>query len=124
MARESQTKCPFCERPILEVFDIKTRFGSSFSGGRCSCGAVYAFDRSGHNLGDTYVDALAFACNDDWDRAWSLTPGEDYEVRELAYDSRRNRFSSAGRKTQATYLFIKVHEKSADSAGPGGQEGE
>src|SRR3972149_109317 len=106
-------RCPFCERPLGEPDEIKTRFGSTFTGGGCGCGAGYAFVRSGHSLGDAYVDALAFACNDDWDRAWSLTPGEDYEVRELTYDSRRNKFmgEAGGRGRASVYLFILVKNK-------------
>jgi hypothetical protein len=103
-------RCPFCDRPIEEPDEIRNRF-SSFTGGKCGCGAVYAFDRSGHRLGDAYVDALVYACDDYWDRAWSLIPDEDYEVRELRYDSRRNKFSRSQRRTQPTYLFVMVKKE-------------
>ncbi|ACX53166.1 hypothetical protein Adeg_2089 [Ammonifex degensii KC4] len=47
--------------------------------GQCPrCGAVYAYDATGRNLGAAFVDALVFACNLDWDLAWSLLPDEDY----------------------------------------------
>ncbi len=104
-------KCPFCARPLGEPAEISTRFGSAFTGGQCECGAAYVFDRSGHNLGDAYVDALMYACGDDADKAWGLVPDEDYEVRELTYDTRRNKFSPSQRRAQATYLFILVKRR-------------
>lgn len=100
--------CPFCSRPIDEPCEIKTALGNTFTGGRCECRAVFVYDRSGHNLGEAYVDALAFACDGDWDKALSLIPDEDYEVKELGYDSRRNKFSSTQRRAKATFLFILV----------------
>jgi len=102
-------KCPFCSRPIEEPAEIRTRFGNTFTGGRCECGAVYVYDRSGHNLGDAYVDGLTYACNGDAGRAWSLTPDVDYEIVELGYDTRRKRFSDARRKTP-TFLFIQIKD--------------
>jgi hypothetical protein len=106
-------ECPFCRRPISEPEEITSRFGNTFSGGRCECGAVYVYDQSGHNLGDAYVDALAFACKDDLDRAWKLTPGEDYDVIELSYDARRQRFVRElpvrGRRTPV-FLFLLVRQ--------------
>lgn len=111
LVEDNMLKCPFCDRTIEEPQEIRTRFGNTFSGGKCECGAVYVYDRSGHSLGDAYVDALAYACDNDWDLAWSLTPGEDYEVRELSYDSRRNKFlRDPGRRgrSSAIYLFLLV----------------
>jgi len=102
-------ECPFCNKPLEEPIEIRTRFGNTFTGGRCECGAVYVFDRSGHNLGDAYVDGLLYACGDDADRAWSLTPDVDYEIVELGYDTRRKRFSVARRKTP-TFLFIQIKD--------------
>jgi hypothetical protein len=46
--------------------------------GSCSCGAVYACDETGHNLGSAMIEALVFGCNMDWDLAWGLLPEEDY----------------------------------------------
>lgn len=101
-------RCPFCNAPIEDPQEIKTKWGNSFTGGKCTCGTVYAYDRSGHNLGDVYVDAMAYACDDNLDKAWSLVPGEDYEVKELSYDSRRNKFSDANRRITSTFLFILI----------------
>ena len=47
---------------------------------------AYVFDRSGHNLGEAYVDALVFACNGDWETAWTLTPDVDYKIESFHYD--------------------------------------
>jgi hypothetical protein len=101
-------QCPFCKLLIGEPHEIDTGLGSTFLGGKCSCGAVYGYDRGGHSLGEMYVDALVYACNGDWDRAWSLIPDKDYYVHELSFDSRRNRLSAATRRIQPTFLFIRV----------------
>lgn len=100
--------CPFCDRPIDEPREIKTEFGDTFTGGKCQCGAVYVYDRGGHSLGEAYVDVMAFACDGDWDKAWSLIPDEDYEVKELSYDSRRSKFTSAQRRITPTFLFVQI----------------
>jgi hypothetical protein len=105
---DNMLQCPFCSRTIDEPAEIKTGFGSSFTGGKCECGAVYVYDRGGHNLGEAYVDAMAYACNGDWDKAWSLVPDEDYEVRELSFDSRRNKFSGMRRGVTPTFMFISI----------------
>ncbi len=112
MARElpydNLLRCPFCRMTIAEAEDIDTPFGGTFAGGRCGCGAVYVFDQSGHNLGDAYVDALIYACDNDADKAWSLTPDKDYEVVELGYDSRRARLSESRKMKTPTYLFLRL----------------
>jgi hypothetical protein len=112
MARnDAVLRCPFCEEPIGALDEITTRFGNSFTGGTCSCGTVYVYDGSGHNLGEAYVDALAYACDWDWDRAWSLQPEVDYDIQELSADTRRNKFLTARRGSKCTYLFIRLREK-------------
>lgn len=111
-------RCPFCNAGIDEPKEIELRFGGTLTAGRCGCGAVYAYDRSGHNLGDTYVDVLLYAGNDNQD-VWSLSPGEDYEIRELSYDRKRNRFTSGSQKSAATYLFIRMKNVSREGTSPG-----
>ncbi len=62
--------------------------GRSSQLGRCQCGAVYASDETGHNVGAAMVEALVYACNDDWDLAWSLVPEDDYLTGRLEnYDA-------------------------------------
>ncbi|GBD98948.1 hypothetical protein BMS3Abin07_00979 [bacterium BMS3Abin07] len=81
-------KCPFCtrafERPEVIKGDV-----TDFIGGSCDCGAVYIYDDSEKNLGETLLDALVFACNGDWDKAMMLDCDEDYNeaVIEYGYDS-------------------------------------
>ena len=112
--RDGILRCPFCERPLGALEEIMTKFGNVITGGKCDCGAAYVYDGSGHNVGDAYVDVLTLTCNGDLDKAWSLTPGEDYDVREFIYDARKNRFSSEsigrGRRSPV-YLFVKLKEK-------------
>ncbi len=109
-------ECPFCRRPVGEPQEIMSRFGSTFSGGKCDCGAVYVYDESGHHMGDAYVDALGFAFDDDLDKAWSYTPGEDYEIVELTYDKRRNRFvrdiESGRGRPMPVFLFLLAKKES------------
>lgn len=103
--------CPFCERQLGDLEEIRSKFGNIISGGRCECGAVYVYDGSGHNIGDAYVDGLTLLCDGDLEKAWSLSPGEDYEIKEFNYDARKNRFSSEslGRgKRSPVYLFVKL----------------
>ncbi len=108
---DSILRCPFCERPLGGLEEIMTKFGNVISGGRCECGAAYVCDSSGHNVGDAYVDVLTLAYDGDLNKAWSMTPDEDYEVKEFFYDQRKNRFSreTVGRgRRAAVYLFVKV----------------
>ena len=89
---DSILRCPFCDSPLEEPMDMRSRFGNTVAGGSCTCGAVYVYDRSGHNMGDAYVDALNLAYDGDLEKGWSMTPGEDYELLELTYNSRRHKF--------------------------------
>jgi len=108
---DSILRCPFCERPIEEPQEIMSRFGNTFSGGRCICSAVYVYDRGGHSMGDAYVDVLSLVYDGDLEKAWSMTPGEDYEVLELTYNSRRHKFGreaiTRGRPSPG-FLFVRL----------------
>lgn len=70
--------CPFCGLPVERPKELQTRRLGEMPVGSCSCGAVYACDVTGHNLGSAFIEALVFGCNMDWDLAWNLFPGEDY----------------------------------------------
>lgn len=115
IAEESSLNCPFCSSPLGSPVEIKSRFGSSFEGGKCSCGAVYVYDSTGHNLGDAYIDALGLACNDDMDKAWSLIPDKDYTVLEFGYDRRRNKLGGEPkrRKNFPVFLFLLLNKPGA-----------
>ncbi len=105
-ANESLLNCPFCSRPLDPPAEIKSRFGSSFEGGRCECGAVYVYDSTGHNLGDAYIDALGLVCKDDMERAWSLTPDKDYTVLELGFNRRRNKLGREPKRNNNSPVFL------------------
>ena len=70
--------CPFCGTLIEKPKELAVRMPHEMPVGACSCGAVYAFDVTGHNLGTAMIEALVFGCNGDWDLAWDLLPEEDY----------------------------------------------
>jgi len=72
-----EVTCPFCGKPIERPRELATHRPREMPVGSCTCGAVYAYDATGHNLGAAFVEALVFACNWDWDLAWGLLPEED-----------------------------------------------
>ena len=106
--------CPFCNSPISRPKKVEPRRLKDFDCGACECGAVYVHDVTGHNLGAAWVEAIGFACNDDWDLAWSLMPGEDYEDAFLEnYDIESHLVQPTGRtkdeKTvKAALVFIRM----------------
>ena len=83
--------------------------------GACSCGAVYACDETGHNLGSAMIEALVFASNMDWDLAWGLLPEEDYlaEIVEN-YDLKSHLIiptgAYEGRRIAGALYFIRMHK--------------
>lgn len=112
--RSRKPECPFCGRFFERPRDIKTKIGNIFAGGKCECGAAYVYDRSGRNLGEAYVDAMVYACDEDWDKAWQLTPEEDYEIRSVHYDADGHviieRTRAAGRSGE-NLLFVRLKKK-------------
>lgn len=107
--RGREPRCPFCERLFERPHDIKADFGNVFTGGKCECGAVYVFDRTGHNLGEAYVDGLVFACNGDWETAWKLTPEVDYKIESFYYDMESHCLMEGGKRgsrIRENLLFI------------------
>ena len=75
--------CPFCGifiEPPREQIELTTH---EMPVGKCSCGAAYAFDVTGHNLGSAMIDALLFCCNGDWKLSWDLVPEDDYLEKEI-----------------------------------------
>jgi len=121
--RAKEALCPFCNQPFKRPEDIKTGFGNIFTGGKCKCGAAYVFDRSGHNLGEAYVDGLVFACNGDWEKAWSLTPDVDYKIESFHYDPINHQLIEAvkkGLRTNENILFIKLNDKAQSTEKPTG----
>jgi HEAT repeat protein len=88
-AQPEKPRCPFCYHAIEQPQELPQRKIVEFPVGICNhCGAVYAYDVTGHNMGAAFLEALLVACNYDSDLAFSLSYGEDYmdEVIEQ-YDS-------------------------------------
>ena len=108
--------CPFCGSSIDRPKKVEPRRLGDFDYGACECGAVYVHDVTGHNLGAAWVEALGFACNDDWDLAWSLAPGEDYEDAILEnYDIESHLIQPTGRTkdekvVRAALVFIRTRK--------------
>lgn len=86
--RKNQLQCPFCDSPLGPPVHI-TGDILDITGGVCTCSAVYVLDRTGHNLGEIFMEALYFACKEDYDRALSLMP-EEYETLSMDYDPHAN----------------------------------
>jgi len=83
--------------------------------GACSCGAVYACDETGHNLGSAMIEALLFSCNMDPDLAWGLLPRDDY-IEEIVenYDYVKHLIIPGGfyetRRISGALFFIRLHD--------------
>ena len=109
-------KCPFCGEPIEPPKEVPSARILEFPRNICkNCGAVYVYDATGHNLGAAYVEALVFACDDDWDLAWQLLPEEDYlEGRIEHYDGVTHKVIQGNfyqeRYIRGVLLFIKLQE--------------
>jgi hypothetical protein len=72
-------RCPFCYHKIDPPKELRERKYLEFPLGTCEhCGAVYAYDVTGHNQGAAFIEALLFACNYDNYLAFSLSADEDY----------------------------------------------
>jgi hypothetical protein len=60
------------------------------------------------------MEAIVFACDDDWDKALSMEPEKDYEIRYLdSYRASEHRvLGGGGRATPksglAAFVFVKV----------------
>ncbi len=102
-------KCPFCGSLIERPRELNTKRRAEFAMGRCPCGAVYACDVTGHNVGAAMVEALVFACGGDWDLAWQLEPEKDYlEDRIENYDEREHKVKPKISRGRAVLLFIRL----------------
>ena len=101
-------KCPFCGDPFRRPGTLQGDF-TDFLGGRCSCGAVYVCDVTGKNLGETLMDALVYACGNDWDRALALTSGRDYDDHIIAYDYMSHQVPTRfGQTVRGRMVFVRL----------------
>jgi hypothetical protein len=107
--------CPFCGTLIERPKELSTRRQGEMPVGSCSCGAVYACDETGHNLGSAMIEALVFGCNMDWDLAWGLLPEEDYQEEIVEnYDYYNHLIVHGGifesRRISGALYFIRLHQ--------------
>ena len=112
--RGSEPLCPFCGELFKMPKEIRTNLGNVFSGGKCSCGAAYVYDRTGRSLGEAYVDGLVYACNEDWEKAWTLIPDEDYNIVPMCYDEISHAIldnARQGGRVRENLLFIRLRNK-------------
>ena len=106
--------CPFCGMFIEKPKELSTRMPGEMPVGSCSCGAVYACDETGHNLGSAMLEALLFGCNMDTDLAWGILPEEDY-IEEIVekYDYINHLIVPGGslesRRISGALYFIRMH---------------
>ncbi len=82
--------CPFCGRVPEEPHTMQLRFGE-ITGGRCECGAVYAYDETGRLLGEAFNDALTLLYNEDYDAAQNASEA-DYQEEIISFDKRLGRY--------------------------------
>ncbi|MBF0472921.1 MAG: hypothetical protein HQK93_04215, partial [Nitrospirae bacterium] len=104
----------FCKQEFVPPVEISTRLGY-FTGGSCNCGAVYCFDASGKNMGEAFLDALSFACREDWDKAMSLESDVDYEEVYLNYNPNRHSLQNRGNHNYGSDLvFVRLKTNGAN----------
>ena len=111
--------CPFCGQDVgRPQYRDKRKLGE-FSLGNCECGAVYASDPSGFNVGAAIVECLVYACDDNWDLAWDLLPEQDYLTGRIEdYDEVTHQVVETrnldGRIIRGVLYFIRLQESVAD----------
>jgi hypothetical protein len=118
--------CPFCGLPLERPKELDIKRPGDMPVGSCVCGAVYAHDATGHNLGAAFAEALVFAANMDWDLAWNLLPEEDYQdglVKD--YDLESNLIvpggTYEGRRVNGALYFIRMHNEIQEATAEGVQ---
>jgi len=105
--RTFPARCPFCDREIERPQEIEDDQWYEFEGGRCPCGAVFAFDPTARNGGAVLLQAMVYACSGDWDWATSMGRDEDYlEARIEHYDSHTHQVGAEG--AFGTIYFIRL----------------
>jgi len=107
--------CPFCGMPIERPKELRPRRSGEMPVGACVCGAVYAYDETGHNLGLAMIEALVFGCDMDWDLAWGLLPEDDYKEGMIEHYDHINHLVVPGgffesRRISGVLYFIKMQE--------------
>ncbi|PIE65720.1 MAG: PBS lyase [Desulfobacterales bacterium] len=111
--------CPFCGAKVGRPVEATERKLNEFPVGSCSCGAVFACDATGHNVGAALVESLVHACNDNWDFAWELLPEEDYLTGRIEnYDDQLHEVCDKGnvdgRQVRGVLYFVRLHTEIAE----------
>ncbi|UCD86227.1 MAG: hypothetical protein JSV01_00125 [Desulfobacterales bacterium] len=111
--RESERpRCPFCAEPFGRPPESHPNREGDFYKWVCLCGAIGAYDATGHNLGDALMEAIASAYDDDWEKALSMEADKDYEIRYLdCYHPGDHRILQGYRTYKsglAAFVFVKV----------------
>ncbi|MDF1577326.1 MAG: HEAT repeat domain-containing protein [Desulfobulbales bacterium] len=111
--------CPFCGQNIDPPVEPVHRKMNEFTAGSCQCGAVYTCDPTGFNVGAAMVECMVYACDDNWDLAWELTPDEDYLSGRLdKYDEQTHQIVELGnldgRKIKGVLYFIRLSKDYAE----------
>jgi HEAT repeat protein len=109
-----EPKCPFCHHVFEQPKELKERKTREFPIGVCrKCGAVYAYDATGHNRGAAFLEALLFACNYDDYVAFSLSAEKDYDDAVIEnYDPVSHKAIPGGtfedRRVRGALIFVKL----------------
>lgn len=107
-----EARCPFCNMPVQMPLTIRTEFGEII-GGSCDCGAVYTCDLTGHNMGEALLDALVYACDNDWDRVFNID-SDDYSEAVFNYDINTHRIwniRDIRRDQGGKIIFIRIKKR-------------
>ncbi|GAB4536165.1 MAG: hypothetical protein Fur0020_04010 [Thermodesulfovibrionia bacterium] len=103
-------QCPYCGNYLIRPLDIKIK-SVEITGGICRCGAIYVLDRTGHAVGEIFLDALTFLCSGDIDKALSLNP-DDYDDMIYNYDYESNSLDAKGRTGKiGKIIFMKLKQQ-------------
>jgi hypothetical protein len=113
--------CPFCGHKVGKPVEAPHRKLGEFPVGECNCGAVFACDVTGHNVGAAMVEALVYACNENWDFAWELLPEDDYLTGRIEnYDEESHQVFDKGnvdgRPVRGVLYFVRLHTEIAELA--------
>jgi hypothetical protein len=113
--------CPFCGHKVGRAVESPQRRLNEFPVGECQCGAIYACDVTGHNIGAAMVEALVHACKDNWDFAWELLPEDDYLTGRIEnYDEQlhevKDKGNVDGRPVRGVLYFVRLHTEIKDIA--------
>ncbi|ADH86366.1 DVU0298 family protein [Desulfurivibrio alkaliphilus] len=118
---KTRPHCPFCGDEVAQPQDQDQRKLGEFKVGHCQCGAVYACDATGHNIGSAMIEALVYACNDDWELAWELLPDQDYLTgRVESYDEITHQILEQrhldGRYVRGVLYFVRLQKEITEIA--------